>query len=224
MGTLPHEMRDKRTPAELDQSRAQSFWQYSVENGVQYYIAGRFGVLAHLTPTCGNQMHHAVEYLLKGCLARQDPEDPGRSDTWQEISKYPRRYGHDLEKLWAEFKKRNPDPALAVYDDLIDGLNRFEKIRYPNDLIEKGAMLAVSLAEVPPEERTRGVLMPPDRIFQLELPRVDRLVQLLFKASHYNPEFGGVAYLLRRDPAAEYLWLHNTTPIVPKPPAATGGP
>ena len=216
MNTIPHELRDKRTPTELDQSRAQSFWGLSVESGIQYYIAGRFAMFAHLTPTAGNQMHHAVEFLLKACLARQDPEDPAKSDTWQEILKYPRRYGHHLEKLWAEFKRRNPDPALAAHDDVIVGLNRFEDIRYPNDLIENGAMLTVSMVEVPPGERTRGLLMSPDRIFQLELPRIDRLVQLLFKASLYNPEFGGLGYLLRRAPAAEYLWLQNETPIVPR--------
>jgi hypothetical protein len=59
--------------------------------------------------------------------------------------------------------------------------------------------------------------MSPDRVFHLELPRVDRFVRLLFTASHYNPDFGTVAYLLRREPAAEYLWLHNATPLIPKP-------
>jgi hypothetical protein len=76
-------------------------------------------------------------------------------------------------------------------------------------------MLTVSLGEAALEERTRGLLMPPDRIFQLELPRVHHLVQLLFKPSHYYPHFGGLGYLLRCDPAAEYLWLHNATPIAP---------
>jgi hypothetical protein len=174
MNTIPHELRDRRTPAEPDQSRAQSFWQFSVDNGVQYYIAGRFGMLARLLPTCANQMHHAVEFLLKACLARQDPENPGNSDTWQEILEYGHRYGHNLKKLWAEFRKRNSDPALAAYDDFIEGLNRFERIRYPNDLIEHGAILTVSIVEVPPAERTRGLLMSPDRIFQLELPRIDQ--------------------------------------------------
>jgi hypothetical protein len=32
MEPIPEELRDKRAPAELDQSRAQGFWQYSVEN------------------------------------------------------------------------------------------------------------------------------------------------------------------------------------------------
>jgi hypothetical protein len=69
-------------------------------------------------------MHHAVEFLLKACLARQDPADAGKSDTWEQISEYPRRYGHDLVRLWREFKRRHPDPALAAYDDFIEGLNR----------------------------------------------------------------------------------------------------
>lgn len=184
---------------------------HAVEYGLHYYLAGRYSMFAGLTPTCGNQMHHAVELLLKACLARDD--------TWQQILNYGQIYGHDLEKLWAEFKKRNPDPTLNAHDEVITGLNRFEDIRYPEDLIQGGAMLGVGLYEVPSEHRTAPVegsgslSTPEERRFYLELPRIDRLAQTLFKASDYNPE---VLSFLREPHAVEYHWLQNATPLLPK--------
>jgi hypothetical protein len=217
---IPEEFRDKRPQAEKEKSTASRYWMHAVEYGLHYFLAGRYSMFARLTPTCGNQMHHAVELLLKACLAR--------NDTWQQILRYGYResYGHDLEKLWAEFKKRNPDPALAAHDDVIKGLNKFEDIRYPEDLIQGGAMLSVGLYEIPPEHRTAPVatpdgplFTPEERRFYLELPRVDRLVQTLFKASDYNPE---VLSFVREPHAVGYHWLHNAAPLLPKPtPEAT---
>lgn len=217
MNTIPEELRDKRTQAEKDKSTASSYWMYAVEFGLHYYLAGRYSMFARFTPTCGNQMHHAVELLLKACLAL--------GDTWQQIQSYGRRdsYGHDLEKLWAEFKRRNPDPTLTAHDELIAELNKFEDIRYPEQLIKGGAMLSVGLYEVPPEHRTAPVptakgyvSTPENRRFYLELPRVDRLVQTLFQASGYKPE---VLVFLPEPHAREYLWLQNAAPLLPKPGA-----
>ena len=215
---IPEEFRDKRPQAEKDRSTASRYWMHAVEYGLHYYLAGRYSMFARLTPTCGNQMHHAVELLLKACLAREDD--------WQQILSYGQSYGHDLEKLWGEFKKRNPEPALDEFDDVIKGLNKFEDIRDPEDLIQGGAMLSVGLYEVPPEHRAGHVegsggnlVTPEERRFHLELPRVDRLVQTLFKASDYNPE---VLSFLREPHAVDYHWLHNGAPLMPKPtPEAT---
>jgi hypothetical protein len=222
MSAIPEEFRDKRTQAEKDKLNARSYWMYAVEYGVHYYLAGRYSMCARFTLTAGNQMHHAVELLLKACLAM--------GDRWQEILRYghPKSYGHDLEKLWAAFKERNPDPALLAHDALIKGLNKFEDIRYPENLIQGGAMLSVGLYEVPAEHRTRPVddpraplITPEDRRFYLELPPVDRLVYALFKASCRNP---GSLDALREPHALECLWLQNDIPLVPKPPAGTAAP
>jgi hypothetical protein len=210
---IPEEFRDNRTQAEKDKSTAASYWLYAVEYGIHYYIAGRYSMFARLTPAAANQLHHAVELLLKACLAL--------SDSWQQILKYGHSYGHDLEELWIEFKTRNPDPALAAHDDVIKELNKFEDIRYPEQLIAGGAMVSMGVHEVLPEHRTRpadlpeGLLTTPEnRRFFLELPRVDRLVHALFNACHYNPE---VLAVLREPRAREYLWLHNTAPPLPEP-------
>jgi hypothetical protein len=42
---------------------------------VQYYITDRFALFARFTPVCTAILHHAVERLLKGCLAREDTAD-----------------------------------------------------------------------------------------------------------------------------------------------------
>ncbi len=38
--------------------------------GIDYYVAGRFAALSGIFPVAGNQLHHAVEMLLKGALIR----------------------------------------------------------------------------------------------------------------------------------------------------------
>ncbi len=170
-------------------------------------------MFAQFTLTCGNQMHHAVELLLKACLAKQD--------SWQEILKYGHRgsYGHDLEKLWAEFKRRNPDPKFAVHDELIQGLNKFEDIRYPEDLIKGGATFGVGLYELDPQHRSgpadsvSAAVIPEGRRFYLELPGVDRLVQALAKATDFNPE---AMVFMRAPHAAKYHWLDNAAPFLPQ--------
>jgi len=214
MDSISDRLRDTRLQAEIDESNAQWSLIYAVEFGLQYYIAGRYGLLTHFSPTCGNQLHHAMEFFLKACLAR--------TDTWQQILEYGYRqsYGHDLELLWAEFRRRNPDRTLAEHDEVIAGLNKFEEIRYPTDLVAKGGLLSISPGEVAPHERTRGSLTPEERHFHLELPKVDRLATTLIKASHYNPVL--VSQWLTQHPrAAEYYWLENTAPVVPKPAAGT---
>ncbi len=129
----------KKSQAEQDESSAASYWLYAVEFGTHYYIVGRYSMFSGFSVISGNLMHHAVELLLKACLARQDPKPnvSRKPDTWAQIQKYGsrKRYGHDLERLWSEFKTRNPDVTLAEHDEVISGLNKFEDIRYPDNLI-----------------------------------------------------------------------------------------
>ena len=120
----------KKSQAEQDESSAASYWLYAVEFGTHYYIVGRYSMFSGFSVISGNLMHHAVELLLKACLARQDPEPnvSRKPDTWAQIQKYGsrKRYGHDLERLWSEFKTRNPDVTLAEHDEVI---SRPEQVR-----------------------------------------------------------------------------------------------
>jgi hypothetical protein len=222
----------KRSQAEQDKSSAAAYWLHAVEFGTHYYIVGRYSMFSGFGVVSGNLMHHAVELLLKACLARQDP-DPNanrKPDTWAQIQKYrhTKSYRHNLEKLWSEFKTRNPDVASAEHDEVIRGLNKFEDIRYPDNLIQGGAVLSVSLYEVRPEHRTAPIpalhqplVKPESRMFYLELPRIDRLVQMLFRASHCNPE---VLNFQIHPHAAEYHWLQNAAPLLPPTSRRSGDP
>jgi hypothetical protein len=93
------------------------------KNGCQYYIAARFAVEAQCFPVCGNLFHHAVEMMLKGALAS--------NRTAAEL----KRMSHNLAKLWDDFRKEFPDPALSRHDATIATLDNLEFIRYPDQII-----------------------------------------------------------------------------------------
>jgi hypothetical protein len=92
------------------------FYRY----GFQYYVAGRFAVIAQLLPVAANLLHHAIEMLLKGELVHLE-------------EKQRRDMGHDLTKLWPAYKKRMAaENTLVSFDAIIETLNKFEEIRYPD--------------------------------------------------------------------------------------------
>ena len=106
------------TPA-LDPEMVQlSFYSY----GFQYYVAGRFAVIAQLSPVAANLLHHAIEMLLKGELVHLE-------------EKQRRDMGHDLTKLWPAYKKQMAvEDTLVSFDPIIEKLNKFEEIRYPDEM------------------------------------------------------------------------------------------
>jgi hypothetical protein len=85
------------TPAVDTEMVRLGFYSY----GFQYYVAGRFAVIAQLSPVAANLLHHAIEMLLKGELAHLDEKQ--RKDM-----------GHDLTKLWPAYKKQ-----MAAEDVLV---------------------------------------------------------------------------------------------------------
>jgi hypothetical protein len=74
----------------------------------------------------------------------------------------------------------------AEFDNIIEGLHAFEDIRYPEHLIERGAMIRIGLCDVP--EPIFDNSQRPERSFSLQLPQIDRLMGLLFEASGGNPK------------------------------------
>jgi hypothetical protein len=85
-----------------------------MENGSQYYTAARFATHAGCMPVAGNLFHHAVEFLLKGGLARKRP-----------LSEL-KQMGHNLDVLWRAFKTDFPDASLERHDQTISSVDRFE--------------------------------------------------------------------------------------------------
>jgi hypothetical protein len=169
----------KRTQQEMDDSERDSYWIYATEFALDYYVAGRFAIAHHFMPVSANILHHAVELLLKACLSRRD--------TLREIGGYRKIYGHKLDRLWQEFKHRQSSPVASEFDSIIEALDHFEDIRYPERLIREGASISIGIHEVDSPVVTAD---PPRRVpsYELQLPKIDRLMALIFKAVGANPE------------------------------------
>ena len=75
--------------------------------GAEYYLAGRFAFLQRCRISA-NLFHHSVELFLKYDLLTDVPEAARR------------KYGHDLDRLWADFKDRDTSRiALARFDKVV---------------------------------------------------------------------------------------------------------
>src|SRR5439155_16297211 len=98
----------------------------------QYYIAARLAARGGLLPVHGNLFHHAVEMYLKAALVGTTPV------------KQLKKIGHGLEPLWSEFKKKAGDPALSRFDGAIAALDKFEDIRYPDEIVAKGMVVTIA--------------------------------------------------------------------------------
>jgi hypothetical protein len=169
------------TQEQKDHSAREGYWMHAIEYGLDYYVAGRFATAHHFTPVSANILHHAVELLLKACLAHDDPLDK-IVEYW-----HPKKgYGHDIVRLWQAFKARQMTPVPPDYDAIIESLHAFEDIRYPETLIRDGATISIGIFEVegPPILENGRV---PENAYSLMLPQIDRLMGLLFDASGANP-------------------------------------
>jgi hypothetical protein len=151
----------------------QFFWLAS-----QYYVAGRAAVFAGGAPVAGNLLHHAVEMLIKGALARHESTAQLRS------------YGHRLPKLWKSFRLRYPIPTLASHEPTVRALEKFEKIRYPDAYVASGMFFSTPVCR--PGTPTRrnfaaGTSTPPT--YSVVLAEVDELVRSVYEAASLNPDF-----------------------------------
>ena len=174
------------TKEQKDSWMREHYWHHAVRYSLDYYIAGRFAVAHQFTPVGANILHHAVELLLKACLAHDDP--------LEKILEYghPKRgYGHDIVRLWQEFKARQA-ATLAEFDTVIEGIHAFEDIRYPETIVRDGATILINIFDV--ETVVEDGQMPvvgddqmPEKTYTLTLPQIDRLMGLLFAASGANP-------------------------------------
>src|SRR6266540_6259835 len=98
-----------------------------------YYVAGRFAAMAGLVPVCGNLFHHAVEMYLKAGFVRTLTPDQMKN-----------AFGHNLKKIWKEFKRNTSGAALSRFDSTVNKLDRFESIRYPDKISQFGMISSVA--------------------------------------------------------------------------------
>ena len=166
----------KQDPRFNDSSFRSTYHWLAAEFGIQYYLAARSAVAAAFNPVCGSIAHHAIEMLFKACLANDD--------SGETIAKYIDIYRHNLDLLWAEFRRRNQHLNLdPEFDLIIDELNKWDEIRYPNQLVLEGGHLDIGFVEPDP---------PPSggqhSRFKLYLPALERLASVLIKATGISGE------------------------------------
>jgi hypothetical protein len=116
-----------------------------------------------------------------------------------------RAMGHDLIKLWKEFKGRAGDGDLNKFDEVISALNEFEAIRYPGAVVKSGMVVLHTLNRAMSGAVPSPRPLPPQ--YNLYLQEIDELVGCVFTLAGINPDFftGGLnddakAYLTRENP------------------------
>jgi hypothetical protein len=98
---------------------------------VQYLVAGRAAAALKLSIIPGNLLHHAIEMELKSLLVTEI----GLEKLGQ------KKYGHNLASLWLAAVVRHPDLGSSARQATVEQLDRFESLRYPDDMIEQGAAI-----------------------------------------------------------------------------------
>lgn len=159
-------------------------------------MSGRYAVHAGLIPLGGNLHHHAIEMLLKGTLAK--------SMTSQKLKDY---LGHRLRRTWKEFKKQANDPSLDKFDRVIRELDKFENIRYPDELVNKGATMAFDVVKAGGAKRKLSAGSLPQ--YTLCLEDIDELVVEIFRIGNRNRK---VFLQFQKSEANQFMTRDNKFP------------
>jgi hypothetical protein len=149
-----------------------SEWEEFFKTAGQYYVTGRYAAFAGFIPVTGNLFHHAVEMFLKGGLSKN-----GLS--LAELKKL----SHNLPNCWTKFKTTFNSPALNKFDNTISSLHRFEDIRYPDLIVEKGMLAAINITKQAPLINTSG----PEPTYELCVQDIDALIAQVFVTASANP-------------------------------------
>ncbi|HEY7428149.1 MAG TPA: hypothetical protein VH682_28205 [Gemmataceae bacterium] len=116
--------------SDLSERASWNFFKIALE----YYVSGRAAAFCGCLITTGNLLHHAVEMLLKGKLCHTVPLDDLKDR---------KKFGHSLPKCWDAFKTLFPSEDLSEFDQMIQELDRFETIRYPDEIVANGARVGI---------------------------------------------------------------------------------
>ena len=168
--------------------------------GTQYYVVGRYSVFAQRNPVAANILHHAVEMLLKGALAKT------------KSLKQLERFKHDLPRIWRRFKTQFAAHPLNQFDAVIAELHRFESLRYPDKVLREGmeSRFDITRAGAAMAGTPIGGTVP---TYVLCLEDIDLLVAEIFRLASRNTS----AYLPRfPESAVAYTYEEN---MAFKPPS-----
>jgi hypothetical protein len=144
---------------------------------MQYYVAARFAATAGLMPVSGNLYHHAIEMLLKAYLSRSVPLATLKNQ----------EFGHDLERNWLQFKALMATQDLSAFDGLISQLDRFDRIRYPDNILNEGMIGLIDWASSGSTPVSGEYSDQPQ--YTLGVKDLDRFVATILRVSSRNPIF-----------------------------------
>jgi hypothetical protein len=163
----------------------------------QYYVVARFSAFAGLLLVCGNLFHHAIEMYLKGYLVSKL--------TLAEL----KALGHRLQEIWNHCKTEIADAELDNFDQVISDLDKFESIRYPDQILSQGM---ITLINVKKQHRSAQSAIPkrPEPVHEIVVEEIDSLVKVIFQKSSINPEFFTNAL---KPEAKTYLNKENEAPL-----------
>jgi hypothetical protein len=112
---------------------------------LEYYVNGRAAYFLGCVFTTGNLFHHAVEMMLKGELSK--------TISFQDLADK-KKFGHSLPKCWTAFKNLFSRVDLTEFDPMIPELDKFEQIRYPDNLLKYGGSASIGF------DLGRGFVIP----------------------------------------------------------------
>jgi hypothetical protein len=117
------------------------------------------------------------------------------------------KFKHKLHELWPAFQAG--DASLDRFLPVIASLDRFDRIRYPDEMLGKGLQLLIDvqvpLSDVPPSSPSPGTL------YHFHVQEIDDLVKAIFDKASVNPRFfteslnGEAREALERSPKAEII-------------------
>ncbi|HVO66243.1 MAG TPA: hypothetical protein VMT12_07160 [Syntrophales bacterium] len=150
--------------------------QFFFDHATQYYVVARFSAFSGLLPVSGNLFHHAIEMYLKGYLVSKL--------TLPEL----KSLGHRLQEIWNRCKKEIADAELDKFDQVISELDKFESIRYPDQILSQGMIGLINVKK----QHGSAASVAPKRLepkYEIVIEEIDSLVKVIFQKSSINPEF-----------------------------------
>jgi hypothetical protein len=164
-------------------------------DGLQYYVAGRSAFFAGCNSVAANLLHHAVEMCLKGGLSKAGL-------TLTELTKL----RHHLPKIWKKFKQQTGVTKLNQLDGVVAALHKYEELRYPDTVLQRGMLSGFILHKPTPSTSTQWSGKEPQ--YELCLEAVDELIEAIFTSASINLGFFPLSQEAKEHVNKENLWVH----------------
>jgi hypothetical protein len=92
-----------------------------------------------------------------------------------------------IPKLWLEFKRLFPAEDLTEFDAMIDELDKFERIRYPDEILAHGVIVGLGFSRGKVFLQDKSVARPEPE-YQIGVGDVDAFFSRLFPLCGLNPQ------------------------------------